>query len=123
MRIGLPWVLGVWLFGAGHLLGQFISGLATRNQRKLLSAVDFTRMKDGARFQQQINSFLAQAGTIRIHYSRLRTSDDFREGVEIRRQAPAEFSRKMMRGSRPLPSVQPAARRLNTDSPRRTSIA
>jgi hypothetical protein len=46
-----------------------------------------------------------------------------RRGRSLRRQTPAKFSRKIMRGSRPLPSAQPAARRLNTDSPRRTSIA
>jgi len=66
---------------ASELLDQFVSGLVTRNQRKLLGAVDFARMSDGARFQQQINSFLAQAGTIRIHYSRLRTSSDGPKGV------------------------------------------
>jgi hypothetical protein len=66
---------------ASELLDQFVSGLVTRNQRKLLSACDFARMSDGARFQQQINSFLAQAGTIRIHYSRLRTSGEGARGV------------------------------------------
>ena len=66
---------------ASELLEQFVSGMVTRNQRKLLSACDFARMRDGARFQQQINSFLAQAGTIRIHYSRLRTSSDGPRGV------------------------------------------
>jgi hypothetical protein len=66
---------------ASQLLDQFVSGLVTRNQKKLLSACDFARMRDGARFQQQINSFLAQAGTIRIHYSRLRTSSEGARGV------------------------------------------
>jgi hypothetical protein len=66
---------------ASELLDQFVSGLVTRNQKKLLSACDFAKMTDGARFQQQINSFLAQAGTIRIHYSRLRTSNEGPRGV------------------------------------------
>jgi hypothetical protein len=66
---------------ASELLDRFVSGLVTRNQRKLLGACDFARMSDGARFQQQINSFLAQAGTIRIHYSRLRTSSEGAKGV------------------------------------------
>jgi hypothetical protein len=66
---------------ASQLLDQFVSGLVTRNQKKLLSACDFARMRDGARFQQQINSFLAQAGTIRIHYSRLRTSSEGAKGA------------------------------------------
>jgi hypothetical protein len=47
-------------------------------------------------------------------YSRLRSSGDFRERRRsLRCQATAEFSRKMMRGSRQWPSAQPAARRLN----------
>jgi hypothetical protein len=66
---------------ASELLDQFVSGLTSRNQRKLLSALDFGKMKDGARFRQQISSFLAQTGTIRIHYSQLRASGDSLKGV------------------------------------------
>ena len=66
---------------AAQLLDQMASGLTAHNQRRALEAFDLTRMKDGARFRQQINSFLAQAGTVRIHYNQLRVSMEGGRGV------------------------------------------
>jgi len=66
---------------ASELLEQLASGLVAHNQTKVLGAFDLARMKDGARFRQQIVSFLAQAGTIRIHYNQLRTSTEGLRGA------------------------------------------
>src|SRR5215470_8285165 len=66
---------------ASELLEQVASGLVARNQTKILGAFDLARMKDGARFRQQIASFLAQAGTIRVHYNQVRVSTEGARGV------------------------------------------
>ncbi len=52
---------------AATLIGQIKESLQGHSQKKLLAAFDLVKMKDGALFKQQINSFFDQTGAIRVH--------------------------------------------------------
>jgi hypothetical protein len=54
---------------ASQLLEQIATGLASRNQARLLGAFDLLKMTEGPLFRQQIASFLAQTDSIRMHYN------------------------------------------------------
>ena len=54
---------------AVRLLDQIGAGLVEHNRQKTLGAFDLARMTDGDLFAQQITSFLAHAGIIRVHYN------------------------------------------------------
>src|SRR5882757_11366694 len=54
---------------AAMLLGQIKESLQGHSQKKLLASFDLTKMKDGARFRQQVNSFFDQTGAIRVHFN------------------------------------------------------
>ena len=54
---------------AALLLNQIASGLVDHDRKKLLGAFDLDRMTDGRLFEQQITSFLAHTGIIRVHYN------------------------------------------------------
>lgn len=54
---------------AKPLLVQIVSALAEHNSRRMLGAFDLARMKDGALFRQNTESFFRQTGTIRAHYN------------------------------------------------------
>ncbi len=54
---------------AAQLVNQIAGALVGRNQKKMLDAFDVARMTDGARFRQQLSSFFAQTGAIRVHFN------------------------------------------------------
>ncbi|HEY6270438.1 MAG TPA: hypothetical protein VIX19_00410 [Terriglobales bacterium] len=54
---------------AAKLLEQIGSGLVEHNRQGTLAAFDLARMTDGQLFEQQITSFLAHTGIIRVHYN------------------------------------------------------
>ncbi|HLW55416.1 MAG TPA: hypothetical protein VKW06_21490 [Candidatus Angelobacter sp.] len=66
---------------ATQVLRQVAAGLAAHNSRKMLSAFDLERMRNGSIFEQNILSFFGQTGTIRVHYNVLSTSTDGATGV------------------------------------------
>ncbi|HEV7550462.1 MAG TPA: hypothetical protein VGP65_02205 [Candidatus Angelobacter sp.] len=52
---------------ASRLLLQLSEALQGHSQKQFLALFDLDRMKDGAVFKQQINSFFAQTDSIRVH--------------------------------------------------------
>jgi hypothetical protein len=62
--------------GAVQLLHKMASALATRNQTKMLGVFDLAKMKDGALFRQQINSFFSRSGPIRVHFNQVRVEKE-----------------------------------------------
>ena len=58
---------------AARLLDLIASGLVDHNRKKILSAFDLGHMNEGQLFEQQITSFLAHTGIIRVHYNGIDT--------------------------------------------------
>jgi len=52
---------------ASRLLLQLSEALRGHSQKQFLALFDLAKMKDGALFRQQINSFFAQTESIRVH--------------------------------------------------------
>jgi len=52
---------------ASRLLLQLSEALQGHGQKQFLALFDLAKMKDGALFRQQINSFFAQTESIRVH--------------------------------------------------------
>ena len=52
---------------ASRLLLQLGEALQGHSQKQFLALFDLAKMKDGALFRQQINSFFAQTESIRVH--------------------------------------------------------
>jgi hypothetical protein len=52
---------------ASRLLLQLSEALQGHSQKQFLALFDLDRMKDGALFKQQINSFFSQTESIRVH--------------------------------------------------------
>src|SRR6476661_4999198 len=52
---------------ASRLLLQLSEALQGHSQKQFLALFDLAKMKDGALFRQQINSFFAQTESIRVH--------------------------------------------------------
>jgi hypothetical protein len=100
-RAGLPLLLAsalLWLPGLGvvgqtsqatakdkgalsddaavQLLHQMAAALASRNQTKMLGVFDLAKMKDGALFRQQINSFFSRSGPIRVHFDQVQVAKE-----------------------------------------------
>jgi hypothetical protein len=61
---------------ASRLLLQLSEALQGHSQKQFLALFDLDRMKDGALFRQQINSFFAQTESIRVHLNLVDTSVD-----------------------------------------------
>jgi hypothetical protein len=61
---------------ASRLLLQLSEALQGHSQKQFLSLFDLDKMKDGAPFRQQINSFFAQTESIRVHLNLVDTSID-----------------------------------------------
>src|SRR5882757_3490060 len=61
---------------ASRLLLQLSEALQGHSQKQFLALFDLDRMKDGAVFKQQINSFFAQTDSIRVHLNLGETSVD-----------------------------------------------
>jgi hypothetical protein len=61
---------------ASRMLLQLSEALQGHSQKQFLALFDLDRMKDGALFKQQINSFFGQADSIRVHLNLVDTSVD-----------------------------------------------
>ena len=61
---------------ASRLLLQLSEALQSHSQKQFLALFDLARMKDGALFKQQINSFFTQTESIRVHLNLVDTSVD-----------------------------------------------
>ena len=59
-----------------RLLLQLTEALQGHSQKQLLDVFDLDKMKDGALFKQQINSFFSQTESIRVHLNLVETSLD-----------------------------------------------
>jgi hypothetical protein len=68
---------------AAQFLSQLKESLQGHSQKKLLASFDLTRMKDGALFKQQINSFFDQTGTIRVHFNLQQSSTEEGKGLAV----------------------------------------
>jgi hypothetical protein len=66
---------------AAKLLDQIGSGLVEHNRQRMLAAFDLARMTDGQLFEQQITSFLAHTGIIRVHYNGIEAGMEEGNGV------------------------------------------
>jgi hypothetical protein len=66
---------------AGRLLDQIASGLVEHDRKKILGAFDLGRMTDSQIFEQQITSFLAHSGIIRVHYNGIDAGMEEGKGV------------------------------------------
>src|SRR5712671_4848049 len=61
---------------ASRLLLQLSEALQGHSQKQFLGLFDLDKMKDGALFKQQVNSFFAQTESIRVHLNLGETSVD-----------------------------------------------
>ena len=61
---------------ASRLLLQLSEALQGHSQKQFLALFDLSKMKDGALFRQQTNSFFAQTESIRVHLNLVDTSVD-----------------------------------------------
>ena len=61
---------------ASRLLLQLSEALQGHSQKQFLAHFDLAKMKDGALFRQQVNSFFAQTESIRVHLNLGETSLD-----------------------------------------------
>lgn len=61
---------------ASRLLVQLSEALQGHSQKQFFGLFDLARMKDGALFRQQIDSFFAQTESIRVHLNLADTSLD-----------------------------------------------
>lgn len=59
-----------------RLLLQLSEALQGHSQNQFLDLFDLNKMKDGALFKQQINSFFSQTESIRVHLNLVDTSID-----------------------------------------------
>jgi hypothetical protein len=59
---------------ASRLLLQLSEALQGHSQKQFLALFDLDKMKDGALFKQQVNSFFGQTESIRIHLNLVDTS-------------------------------------------------
>jgi len=83
---------------AAQLLSQLKESLQGHSQKKLLASFDLTKMKDGALFKQQINSFFGQTGTIRVHFNLQQASTEEGKGVAV---LDAEMEAEALDGNAP----------------------
>jgi hypothetical protein len=76
---------------ASRLLLQLSEALQGHSQKQCLALFDLDRMKDGALFKQQINSFFAQTESIRVHLNLVDTSvDDDKANIAVEAEMEAE---------------------------------
>lgn len=66
---------------AAQLVNQIADALVARNQKKMLEAFDVARMTDGPVFRQQLSSFFAQTGSIRVHFNLVEATMEKGQGV------------------------------------------
>jgi hypothetical protein len=64
-----------------RLLDQISSGLVDHDRKQILGAFDLNRMTEGPLFAQQITSFLAHTGIIRVHYNTIEAGMEDGNGV------------------------------------------
>ena len=90
---------------AARLLDQIGAGLIGHNRQKTLAVFDLTRMADGRLFEQQITSFLAHTGIIRVHYNGIDAETEEGEGI-----ASVDFEMEAAPRDDDLPPVRKQAR-------------
>ena len=90
---------------AARLLDQIGSGLVEHNRKATLAAFDLVRMTDGPLFEQQITSFLAHTGIIRVHYNGIDAGMEEGKGV-----ASVDFEMDADQRDDNLPPVRKQAR-------------
>jgi hypothetical protein len=83
---------------ASRLLLQLSEALQGHSRKQFLALFDLDRMKDGALFKQQINSFFAQTESIRVHLNLVDTSVD---GDKANIAVDAEMEAEPSRGGAP----------------------
>jgi hypothetical protein len=83
---------------ASRLLLQLSEALQGHSQKQFLALFDLSRMKDGALFRQQINSFFAQTESIRAH---LNLSDSSMDGEKANIAVDAEMEAEPSNGGAP----------------------
>jgi hypothetical protein len=83
---------------ASRLLLQLSEALQGHSQKQFLALFDLSRMKDGALFRQQINSFFAQTESIRAH---LNLSDSYMDGEKASIAVDAEMEAEPSNGGAP----------------------
>lgn len=81
LRTGAPEDAPLTARDAARLLDQISAGLISHNRQKSLAAFDLARMSDGRLFAQQVTSFLAHTGDIRVHYSGIETTMEDQRAV------------------------------------------
>jgi hypothetical protein len=84
---------------AAQLLSQLKESLQGHSQKKLLASFDLTRMKGGALFKQQINSFFDQTGTIRVHFNLQQVSTEEGKGLAV---LDSEMEAEALEGNAPV---------------------
>jgi hypothetical protein len=90
---------------AAKLLDQIGAGLVGHNRQKTLAAFDLARMSDGQLFEQQITSFLAHTGIIRVHFNGIDAGMEEGKGV-----ASVDFEMDAEQRDDSLPPVRKQAR-------------
>ena len=76
---------------ASRMLLRLSEALQGHSQKQFLALFDLDRMKDGALFKQQINSFFGQADSIRVHMNLVDTSfEGDKETLAVDAQMEAE---------------------------------
>jgi hypothetical protein len=83
---------------ASRLLLQLSEALQGHSQKQFLALFDLSRMKEGALFRQQINSFFAQTESIRAH---LNLSDTSMDGEKANIAVDAEMEAEPSNGGAP----------------------
>ncbi|HEY2168902.1 MAG TPA: hypothetical protein VGJ30_04710 [Candidatus Angelobacter sp.] len=83
---------------ASRLLLQLSEALQGHSQKQFLALFDLLKMKDGALFRQQINSFFAQTESIRVH---LNLVDTFMDGNNANIAVDAEMEAQPSNGGAP----------------------
>jgi len=83
---------------ASRLLLQLSEALQGHSQKQFLGLFDLDKMKDGALFKQQINSFFAQTESIRVH---LNLADTSLEGDKANIAVDAEMEAQPSNGGVP----------------------
>jgi hypothetical protein len=84
---------------ASRMLMQLSEALQGHSQKQFLALFDFTQMKDGALFRQQVASFFSQTDSIRAH---LNLVDTAAEGDKATLAVDAEMETQPSNGSATL---------------------
>lgn len=66
---------------AAQMMNQIGDALVARDQERVLDAFDLDKMNDGPLFRQQISSFFANTGNIRVHLNLAEATMENGKGV------------------------------------------